>query len=176
MRGESISTRTLKGDRMGNRKAGARASRRARMADAVSTLRTEGAAAALEALERLSPTGATIPPPGPNRRTWIRYQLQQIPNPDAVPARGFNQADIARLADTSEGTVSNVLVGTGRIKGEKAAAVRRITASILNLGEDSVFPEASPKLTAETLAVCPTCGTRFDTTTGTVVPGVAVDA
>src|SRR5215472_13114012 len=51
-----------------------------------------------------------IPPGGARLRTWLRFQLQQVPNKKT--GRTYTQADIARMAgDVAGATVSRVFQG-----------------------------------------------------------------
>ena len=72
-----------------------------------------------------------IPSDGVQQRTWIRYQLHM---------RGWNQAKVGRAVDASETTVSLIYTGT-RPTGGKADLVRELTAKILKIPEDVLFPE-----------------------------------
>lgn len=91
-------------------------------------------------MSEVSTSGRQIPPAGTERRAWIRFALQSKPNVEH--GRPYNQADIARAADVSQGTVSLVYTG-GRVAGDKAALVRKITANVLGIPESELFPEVA---------------------------------
>jgi transcriptional regulator with XRE-family HTH domain len=73
-----------------------------------------------------------VPDAGLMRRAWIRYQLQR---------QGWSQARIARATKASESTVSVLYLGH-RPAGDKAGRVRELTAEVLGMPEDVLFPEA----------------------------------
>lgn len=77
-----------------------------------------------------------VPVDGDDRRAWIRFELQNIRNPET--GRRFTQADIAREAHATDSTVSLVFSGK-RSNGPKIDKIRRITARILNRSTDELF-------------------------------------
>lgn len=81
-------------------------------------------------------TEPTVPPPGEDRRAWIRHELQRRTNPDT--GRRYTQADIAREAFVNESTVSLVYTGKRR-QGPGTHKVMRITARILDTTTDRLF-------------------------------------
>jgi hypothetical protein len=50
-----------------------------------------------------------VPPPGEDRRAWIRHELQRRVNP--ATGKRWTQADVAREAFVNESTVSLVYLG-----------------------------------------------------------------
>lgn len=79
---------------------------------------------------------AMVPPPGEDRRAWIRHELQRRVNESTE--RRWTQADVAREAFVNESTVSLVYTGR-RVKGPGSEKVMRITARILGTTTDRLF-------------------------------------
>jgi hypothetical protein len=86
-------------------------------------------------------TRTAVPPAGPDRRSWIRFELGKIDNPET--GRRWLQADIAREAETQDSHVSLIFTGE-RDTGPKADRVRRITARVLGMTTDALFGVALP--------------------------------
>jgi transcriptional regulator with XRE-family HTH domain len=101
--------------------------------------------------------GLTIPPPGEERREWIRYRLRKLKGPKG---KRLTSADIARTTGAGESTVSLVFLGR-RVDGDKAAAVREHTAKLLEIPEEILFPEILTINAAHAVA-CPKCGHEFE--------------
>lgn len=95
-----------------------------------------------------TPGAPVIPPPGEERRDWIRFRLRRQRSPNG---KRYRALDIANATGASEGTVSLVFLGE-RVAGDKAAAVRAETCRILDLDESALFPEAAKLAEAPTLA------------------------
>jgi len=73
-----------------------------------------------------------VPEGALRQRTWIRYQLH---------LKGWSQVKVAKATESSQTTVSNIYMGK-RPAGPKADAVRKLTAKLLNIPVDILFPEA----------------------------------
>jgi transcriptional regulator with XRE-family HTH domain len=101
--------------------------------------------------------GLKIPPPGEERREWIRYRLRKLKGPKG---KRLTSADIARTTGAGESTVSLVFLGR-RVDGDKAASVREHTAKLLEIPEATLFPEILTINAAHAVA-CPKCGHEFD--------------
>ena len=74
-----------------------------------------------------------VPEDGVQQRAWIRYQLQ---------IKGWSQACVARATTPSDSTVSVIYTGQ-RPAGMKAERVRRLTAEVIGVREQVLFPEAN---------------------------------
>lgn len=84
----------------------------------------------------MAETETDVPPPGEDRRAWIRHELQRRVNDDT--GRRWTQADVAREAYVNESTVSLVYLGE-RKTGAGTEKVMRITARILDTTTDRLF-------------------------------------
>lgn len=81
-------------------------------------------------------TTSPVPPPGEDRRAWIRYQLRLRAN--EATGKRWTQNDVAKEAHVNESTVSNAYLGT-RTDGRGTQKVMRITARILEMTTDELF-------------------------------------
>lgn len=104
-------------------------------------------------------TAAAVPVNGEERRNWIQHELKKHTN--SKTDRGYTQADIARAADASESTVSQVFSGT-RTDGDVVKRVKRATAKVLGMKITDIFGEVCTS--------CPKCGTTHQPKQ--IVPGV----
>lgn len=77
-----------------------------------------------------------VPPPGEDRRSWIKYQLSRHDN--ASTGRRWSLTDVANEAGASQGTVSLVYLGE-RTVGPKIQKIMRITARVLEMKTLELF-------------------------------------
>jgi hypothetical protein len=77
-----------------------------------------------------------VPPPGQDRRHWIKWALSKRANP--ATGRRWTPADVAAEAYAAESTVSLVYLGE-RTVGKKIEKIMRITARVLEMKTLELF-------------------------------------